>query len=236
MIGVTTWFALGTLGMLAGTIAFVWRGLSADSDYLQYYAILAAISLIATIAYAVMAMGEGWLEVDDRVVFIPRYVDWILTTPLLLAFLGMLADVDRDFLYKVVAVNTVVMVSGFVAAAISPSWRFGLFGLGGIAYVVLVYMVLGTMTERARERDSGTQSLFTSLRNLTLVLWTIYPVVWLLGPAGYALLTPTVDIMLIAYLDLLTKVGFGLIAINASAVIETEYETTRLEGGTEQPS
>ncbi|SDR31923.1 bacteriorhodopsin [Natronobacterium texcoconense] len=236
MIDVTTWFAVGALGMLAGTIAFVWRGLSADGDYLQYYATLAAISLIATVAYAVMAMGEGWLEVDDRVVFIPRYVDWILTTPLLLAFLGMLAGVDRDTLYKIVAVNTVVMVAGFAGAALSASWRFGLFVLGGIAYLVMVYMVLGTMTERARERGSGTQSLFVSLRNLTIVLWSIYPVIWLLGPPGLAVLTPGVDVMLITYLDLLTKVGFGLIALNASAVIETEYQTTGLEAGAEQPA
>lgn len=240
MIEITTWFAIGALGMLVGTAVFVQRGLAAGGDSLRYYATLAAISLIAAIAYAVMAMGFGSIPVDERVVFAPRYVDWILTTPLLLAFLGWLAGIDRDMMLKVVGVNTVVMIAGFVAALLPGTERFVLFAAGGVAYVVLAYLVLGPMTARAAERDDATVSLFTSLRNLTIILWSVYPVIWLLGPPGLAVVTPTVDVMLITYLDLLTKVGFGLIALNASAVIEAEYESADIETdadtGTERPA
>ncbi|SFC17665.1 sensory rhodopsin [Halobiforma haloterrestris] len=236
MIDLPVWFAIGALGMFVGTVAFVWGGLSASEGYVRYYATLAAISLIATVAYAVMALEIGWYTVDGREVFIPRYIDWILTTPLLLAFLGLLADADRDTLLKVVGVNTVVMVAGFAGAVLSGTERFALFAVGGLAYVGLVYLVVGPMTAQAAGQDDGIESLFTSLRNLTIILWSVYPVIWLLSPAGFALLTPGVDVMLITYLDLLTKVGFGLIALNASTVIEAEYETTGIEAGAEQPA
>lgn len=222
MIDLTSLFLVGAVGMAAGTAAFVWGGLTASTAYRRYYAILGAISLIATAAYALMALEVGWIPVEDGVVFVPRYADWILTTPLLLAFLGLLAGSDRRELALVVAANTLVMVLGFAAALLEGAVGYGLFVVASVAYVGLLYLLLGPVSARATDRGPGVASLFTSLRNLTVVLWSVYPTVWLLGPPGAGLLSPSVDVMLITYLDLLTKVGFGLIALNASAVIEEE--------------
>ncbi|RKD97959.1 bacteriorhodopsin [Halopiger aswanensis] len=223
MIEPTLVFWLGAIGMAAGTIAFAWGRQSAAAESRQYYTVLGAISLIATLAYAAMAMGYGWLSVDGRTVFAPRYIDWILTTPLLLLYLGWLADVNRNRLALVAGVNTVVMVGGFGAALLTGTVRFALFGLAAVAYVGLLYLILQPMTTRASEQADAIQSLFTGLRNLTVILWSVYPVIWLLGTAGFGLLTLPVDVMLTTYLDLLTKVGFGLIALNAGAALEAEY-------------
>ena len=222
MIEPTILFWAGALGMAAGTAAFVWGGATAAAADRRYYAILATISLIAAVAYATMALEIGWITVGDDVVFAPRYVDWILTTPLLLLFLGLLAGSDRRELGLVVGVNTVVMVLGFAAALVEGTAGYVLFAVAGLAYLGLLYLLLGPMSARAAAQGTGVASLFTSLRNLTVVLWSVYPVIWLLGPPGLGLLSLTVDVMLIAYLDLLTKVGFGLIALNASAVLESE--------------
>ncbi|MFP8951893.1 bacteriorhodopsin [Natrialbaceae archaeon A-arb3/5] len=224
MIEPTLWFWIGALGMSLGTIVFSW-GWYTTSEYKRYYAILSVISFIAAVAYIVMAFRIGWVEVGDRLVFVPRYIDWILTTPLLLLFLGLLAGSDRRELGTVVGINTIVMVCGFVAALLSGVARFGLFALAAVAYLGLLFFVLGPMTARANERGSSVGSLFTSLRNLTVVLWSIYPVIWILGPPGLDLLTLTVDVMLITYLDLLTKVGFGLIALKTSTVVGSELDT-----------
>lgn len=234
MIELSTPFWIGFLGMAGGTVAFVWGGVSADEEYRTYYGLLASISLIAAVAYLLMALEVGWVDVDGRTVFVPRYVDWILTTPLLLIFLGMLAGIDRDTHVRVVAVNTVVMVAGFAGALLPGIERIALFAFASVAYLGLLYLVLGPMSARAREAGEARHSLFTSLRNLTVVLWSVYPVIWLLGPPGLALLTPTIDVILVSYLDVLTKVGFGLIALNASTVIETERGASI--GATAEPS
>lgn len=51
---------------------------------------------ISAIAYFSMASGGGWVIAPDcRQLFIAHYVDWIITTPLILICLGVVAGVDR---------------------------------------------------------------------------------------------------------------------------------------------
>ena len=221
MIGeISTWFAVGAVGMALGTAIFAGGLLRTDADIRKYYATLTAISGIATVAYVVMALGIGSLTVGDRTVFVPRYIDWLLTTPLLLAYLAMLVDPDRGLFGKIIAANIVVIVAGFGAALLPGVERFALFAVGGLAFVVLAYLLVGPLTRRSH--GQRTESLFRGLRNLTVILWAIYPIIWLLGPSGFGLLTNLTNVLLVTYLDLITKVGFGLIALNAAAVLREE--------------
>ena len=51
---------------------------------------------IASIAYFSMASGGGWVIAPDcRQLFIARYADWLITTPLLLLDLGLVAGVGK---------------------------------------------------------------------------------------------------------------------------------------------
>lgn len=223
MIGeVTLWFAVGALGMGFGTAVFL-GGLSrADADIRKYYATLAAISGIATVAYALMALEMGSVSVGDRMVFVPRYIDWLLTTPLLLLYLTMLVDADRGLLGKIVAVNIVVIVAGMGASLLPGVERFALFAVGGLAYVGLAYLLIGPLTEQAS--GLATEPLFRGLRNLTVILWSVYPIIWILSPAGLGQLTVLTNVLLVTYLDLITKVGFGLIAINAGSLLREQLQ------------
>ncbi|MXR52187.1 bacteriorhodopsin [Halovenus sp. WSH3] len=226
MIGeATLWFAVGALGMGLGTAVFL-NGLArADSEVQKYYAVLAAISGIATVAYVLMALNVGAVSVDGRTVFVPRYIDWLLTTPLLLTYLWMLVSSERGLLARIVAVNVVVIVAGFGASLLSGTARFGLFAVGGLAYVGLAYLLVGPLTEQASGR--ATESLFRGLRNLTVILWSVYPIIWILGPTGLGELTMLTNVLLVTYLDLITKVGFGLIALNAGAELRKQLQRSR---------
>jgi sensory rhodopsin len=222
MIGFEQVYGIGTVGMVCGTATFLWSGLSSDSETRLFYWLLAAIGGIASVAYVLMTLGVGWQSVagGSRVVFLPRYVDWILTTPLLVAFLGLLADCDRATLGRLVGVNTVVMLLGTVAALQDGLVSYGLFAAASVAFAALLWLLVAPVSRQASQQPRATYALFRRLRNLTVVLWSVYPIVWLLGPPGLAVLTTTVDVMLVVYLDLLTKVGFGLIALDASSVLD----------------
>ncbi len=51
---------------------------------------------IASISYFSMASGGGWVIAPDcRQLFVARYLDWLITTPLLLIDLGIVAGVSR---------------------------------------------------------------------------------------------------------------------------------------------
>ncbi|MFT4945892.1 MAG: sensory rhodopsin [Natronomonas sp.] len=223
MIGeTTTWFAVGAFGMVLGTALFAGGLVRADTSVRKYYATLAAISGIAAAAYVAMTLGIGSVSVDGRTVFVPRYIDWLLTTPLLLLYLAMLVDAGRALIGKVVAVNVVVILGGFGAALLPGVERFALFVVAGLAYLALAALLIGPLTSRAD--GQATEALFRSLRNLTVVLWSIYPIIWLLSPSGFGLLTVLTNVLLVVYLDLVTKVGFGLIALNAGAVLQEQLQ------------
>ena len=51
---------------------------------------------IAAIAYFAMASGGGWVIAPDcRQLFVARYLDWAITTPLILIDLGVVAGVSK---------------------------------------------------------------------------------------------------------------------------------------------
>lgn len=53
------------------------------------------------------------------------------------------------------------------------------------------------------------QQIFKTLAVLTVVLWSLYPVVWLLGTEGFAAVNLATEVALFLALDLAAKVGFG---------------------------
>jgi sensory rhodopsin len=136
----------------------------------------------------------------------------------------MLVDAAQSLIAKIVAVNIVVILGGFGAALLPGVERFALFAIGGAAYLVLAYLLLGPLT--ARSEGQATESLFRGLRNLTVILWSVYPIIWILSPAGLDLLTVLTNVLLVVYLDLVTKVGFGLIALNAGAVLRQDLTSS----------
>ncbi len=48
---------------------------------------------------------------------------------------------------------------------------------------------------------------------LTIVLWSLYPIVWLLGTEGFAVASSTVEVFLFLILDILAKIGFGFLLL-----------------------
>jgi sensory rhodopsin len=214
MIATTAWYAVGTVGMAAGTGYATWGYLADDRDHGPYYAVLAAITGIATIAYAAMTLGIGQLSVDGAVFYVPRYVDWLLTTPLLVLYLAMLAKPRRRTYLTLVVLEVVVIGSG-VLAAFSPSpFDVLSFLVGTVAFLVILRQLIVVLPRQAALSDHRPDAVFTKLRNLTVVLWSIYPVVWLLGPFGSGLLLVQTEAIVVTYLDLLAKVGFVVIAVN----------------------
>jgi len=214
MVATGLWYGLGALGMAVGTGYALWGYRTDGGDHPRYFAVLGAITGIATVAYVAMGLGLGRLPVDGAVFSLPRYVDWLLTTPLLVLYLAMLARPHRRVYGILVGLEVVVIASG-VAAAFAPTpldwlaYVAGLFAFGGILY----YLVSALPAQAALEAHRPS-AVFTKLRNLTVVLWSIYPIVWLLGPFGLGLLLVETEAMVVTYLDLLAKVGFVVIAVN----------------------
>jgi len=210
------WAWVGFVAMAAGTVAPLWAWLSRDASgesHAKYYLTLAGVTGIAALAYLAMGLGVGVVSTPGGDLEIVRYVDWLLTTPLLLLYLGLLARPSRGVLVGLIGVDVVIIGAGIAASATTGTISWALFGVGGVAYVALVYGLLVTLPQSASAAGDRVRAVFGTLRNITVVLWTLYPVVWALAPTGLGLVTPATEMLVFVYLDIVSKVGFVVVAV-----------------------
>jgi sensory rhodopsin len=219
MIG--TWFTLGTIGMFVGTAILAYGFRLVPAERRKRYAVLVSIPGIAIFAYALMALGIGGIEVGGQTVWAPRYVDWLLTTPLNVLFLGLFAGADRETIGQLVGLQTLTIVFGMAGALTDGLIAWGLFALGAASFAGVGYLLYGAISDAARGSLSEVGfGLYETLRNFVVVLWGIYPIIWILGQTGVGLMDLETTTMVVAYLDVVTKVGFGLLALSGEVTIE----------------
>ena len=216
MTTITTWFTLGLLGELLGTALLAYGYTLVPEATRKRYLLLVSIPGIAVFAYILLVLDIGAVDGGGHTVYAVRYVDWLLTTPINVLYLGLLAHATRADIGKLVGLQTLTIVFGFAGALAGGSVAYALFALGAVAFAGVVYLLYGTIADAAVASLSDVEaSLYRTLRNFVVVLWSVYPVVWLLGAAGVGLMDVETASLVIVYLDVVTKVGFGLIALHA---------------------
>jgi sensory rhodopsin len=213
------WFWLAAAGMTLGALPPAWRLLTERRNR-SYYAVLAAITAIAAVAYVAMGLDVGRVGSGDAAVYLPRYIDWLLTTPLLVLYLGLLCRPERRVYAALLGADVVIIGAGIVGALTAGVVRWVAFAVGVVAYLVLLYQLLLVLPQQATLAADRVAAVFTKLRNLTVVLWSIYPVAWVLSPLGAGLLDQGSTVLIIAYLDMISKVGFVIVAMNGRDALD----------------
>jgi len=74
---------------------------------------------------------------------------------------------------------------------------------------------------KIKAATASVRSLFQSLRDLTVVTWSLYPVVYFLGPLGAGIIQVPDLNFLVAVLDTIAKVGFMSILLVRYNSVET---------------
>ncbi len=95
----------------------------------------------------------------------------------------------------------------------------GLFFVPLIALALYPIMAIGPFNNGRVQVDGRTVywiryvTWFRTLRNVNTVVWIGYPLIWILGTAGFNLFGVGTQSMLYTILDIVSKVGFGLIIV-----------------------
>ncbi|KKY34025.1 putative opsin protein [Diaporthe ampelina] len=208
-----------------------------------YHVITTLITITAALSYFSMATGHGanlhcvqvkthHNKVPDtyhdvcREVYFARYIDWAITTPLLLADLCLLAGIDGAHTIMAIVADLIMILTGLFAAYGSEktAQKWGWYAIACIAYIFVVWHVALHGTNTVKARGNKVTKLFGSLALFTFILWTAYPIVW--GFADGAR-KASVDSEILAYavLDILAKPIFGLwLLISHRSIPETNVE------------
>jgi len=233
--------------MFLGMLYFIARGWGEeDRKRQEFYIVTILITAIAGVNYLAMATGFGLTTVnvagEELSIYWARYTDWLFTTPLLLIDLGLLARANRNQLTTLVSLDALMIATGAIATLAGGSFavaglddsarRLVWWGISTGFLLVLLYFLFGTLTEQAQELGSDVGAKFGQLRNLIVAVWLVYPVWWLVGTEGLALLPEVSGSVLFVetagfmVLDLVAKVGFGFLLLSSRQVLDDVSSAT----------
>jgi bacteriorhodopsin len=228
------WLWLGTIGMFLGMVYFIGRGWGVkDRERQEFYIVTIFIAAIAFTNYLAMALGFGLTTVEfggqALDIYWARYTDWFFTTPLLLIDLALLAGATRNQITTLVGLDALMIGTGAVATLNNQGATFGVaanrliwWGVSTGFLLVLLYFLFGTLTDRAAEMNPQLQSTFTTLRNLIVVIWLVYPVWWIIGTEGLGIVGLGIETAGFMVLDLTAKIGFGFILLAGRDAVESD--------------
>lgn len=113
-----------------------------------------------------------------REVYWARYVDWSLTTPLLLLDLALLAGLSGGHIFIAIVADIIMCLTGMFAAfgdEEGPS-KWGWYAMACAAYLVLVWQLVYHGRSTAMARGGKVGSFYAAIGGFTLLIWTVYPV------------------------------------------------------------
>lgn len=148
-----------------------------------------------------------------------RYVDWLLTVPLLLVELVLVLNLSREksgpMLTKLTIAAALMIGLGYPGELLSADSMFSERGLWGflstIPFVYILYILFGELGKAMEGQPERVRVLFRNIRLLLLFTWGFYPIVYMapfFGLSGSgALVTIQVGYTIA---DVLAKAGYGI--------------------------
>eukprot|EP00282_Hemiselmis_andersenii_P040949 CAMPEP_0172058024 /NCGR_PEP_ID=MMETSP1043-20130122/6631_1 /TAXON_ID=464988 /ORGANISM="Hemiselmis andersenii, Strain CCMP441" /LENGTH=179 /DNA_ID=CAMNT_0012717537 /DNA_START=1 /DNA_END=540 /DNA_ORIENTATION=- len=163
-----------------------------------------------------MLSGQGWTAIAGcRQFFYARYVDWAITTPLILLELGLIAGAEPASIAAAIGADVVMVFSGYMGAVsvvTTVKWFWFLIGIG--VFVPVLYTLAVTFRESAVAKGSEVADVYGKVAWLTIVLWIVYPLVWLFSE-GFASFSVSFEVCAYALVDILSKAVLGFMVMSA---------------------
>ncbi len=235
---VQVWLWIGTFGMSIGSLLLFFtmqknRTTSEEGDSISHF----LVPTIALTLYLLMALGHGSVALaSGRTFYYARYVDWSITTPLLLLSLVSSA-VDGHAIKRVAMIaglllsDVYMILTGLVAGwTDDPSLKWWFYTVSCLSFLAIYGLLWGPfrqMSLTSSEPEKGA-NYRKKLPALTLV-WLAYPIVFIVGQEGLRLWSPVLDAAFYTCLDLIAKVLYGLWAISLAKSV-TPKDKDVLEG------
>jgi len=160
-----------------------------------------------------------------------RYVDWIVTVPLLLTELVLVLSISADrrkaLLTKLVPYSAAMIALGYPGEITSDTTMTWVWWAASMVFFVLILATLfGELSRQIQSERPEVQGTLKGLRTVLLVTWSFYPIAYLfpviIADAGTAFVLLNVGY---AIADITAKAGYGLM-IHHVAKVKTELNVS----------
>merc|ERR1719160_2169706 len=230
--------------MMATTMYLWFRSFSVQERYRSAVLISGLVTFIA--AYHYIRIFNSWVGAyeyhpasvsggamelaNPRLTGVPfndayRYMDWLLTVPLLLIEILLVMNLDeRDYndKAKVLGVGSALMiVSGYygelvITGDLTPRWMCWFMSMAFFLYIVYELLV-GLAAATNSEADPVIASKIGTAQVMTVVSWCTYPIVYLFPMLGINAAKAVVSIQMgYCVSDIISKCGVGLVIYQIS--------------------
>ena len=161
-----------------------------------------------------------------------RYVDWLLTVPLLLvelvAVLALAKAVKSSLLKRLIPASALMIVLGYpgeISMDIGTRVLFG--GLSTIPFLYILYVLFVELTKSLDRQIPEVRSYINRLRLLLFATWGVYPLAYLIPTLGIGGADAWVGKQIgYSVADILAKALYGLFI----------YQVARLKSADDDPA
>ena len=225
-----TWLWIGVISMALGSVFFGFGAHNAKNERWKIlYTLNFFICLIAAGLYLAMALGLGVNIINGRPTYWVRFLTWFCSTPLLLLDLTFLGKTSLPITGSLLGANAYMLATGFVATVTPKPMSYIWYIVSCAAYLAIIYLLVQPYRVQAERKHPRSKQAFRKLVTVHLVLWTLYPIVWILSPEGFSSFGQGSETMFYTLLDIASKVGFGFLSLNTLSKLEQAKEPAREE-------
>jgi len=224
--------------MLSSTMYLWFRANAVKDQYKSAVYISGLVTFIA--AYHYIRIFNSWVDAYDyngvpqgtppKLTGVPfndayRYMDWLLTVPLLLIEILLVMKLEpAAFNSKawVLGLGSALMIcSGYygelvVTGDLSPRWMCWFASMAFFLYIVYELLV-GLAAATASEADPVIAEKIKTAQVMTVISWCTYPIVYLFPMIGISAATSVVSIQMgYCVSDIISKCGVGIVIYQIS--------------------
>lgn len=227
-------FSVAFVGMAAGSLYFILERKSLAPELQRLATIAAVVPFVACLNYFYMKNMVGISGNLQDVLNFPtafRYVDWLITTPLLLSmFPILLGDSEEHFsvMVHLMVADVIMIVTGYIGEVSIIGAKGGTMGgwvgyiAGCVAWGYIVITLFGTVAKMAANLSVPVQRRLNAMRRFVVFGWAIYPIGFIVPLLGYGVEYQVIRELIYCVADLINKVGFGMVAMSAAQAISYE--------------
>jgi bacteriorhodopsin len=228
-----------SLASMMATTMFLWFRVSAVKDQFKSAVLISGlVTFIA--AYHYIRIFNSWVEAysysgvkqgdGPTMTGVPfndayRYMDWLLTVPLLLIEILLVMKLDAGTFgtkaWVLGAGSALMIISGYygelvVTGDLTPRWVCWFASMSFFLYIVYELLV-GLAAATQSEADPEIAGKIKTAQVMTVISWCTYPVVYLFPMLGVSAAKAVVSIQLgYCASDIISKCGVGLVIYQIS--------------------